>query len=916
MTKIFIILFIFISPVFLLSQINNNEAQLLLLQNRDKIEQIKATLKAKGIAEDELNARLKSKGYDLQNLTPDQAANLESVVNETITELENENAAKKSKTPTNQDKKTVATDTEPQKSAPTIIINPQADNKGETGKKDNQGKNPNPKVAIYGQQIFIEGNPAVFTSSENINPANDYLVGTGDVIRIVIFGRSLYDGNLEVDDQGYIDPQTLPKIYVKGVEWGKVKKLIESRYKQRYSFTAGQIAVTIKKMRNVTVSVFGEVANPGTYTYPAANSAFNLIALAKGITDLGSVRNIKIVSPGGKVRTYDVYKSMMDPSRAPNIYLQDNDFIQVPVAQKVVSIKGMINRPYRYELLPNEKLKDLIQYAGGLKAEANKDNIQVIRFENDARNIYTLKLSEADKFTLKNGDEINITASSDEIKNMITITGEVEHDGEYQWRQGMRISDLLKLAGLKRTSRTDNAYIMSLNPDNSYSFRRFSPDSVLHFPDFAGNLLLKPNDQVTILSLPAYADSYKVQVSGAVRTPGEFNYSSNKKMKVSDLILMAGGLRPDALPKAYVIRTDTTTKITNYVMFDVSKALSNIDSADNFTVEPKDQVTILSNDILLNESTVNVNGSVKNPGEFKYGPSMTLMDAITLSGGFTTEAATNRIEVFRVIMNNNEPTKTIAANFELPRDLVMAQETMNKVFLEPYDIIVVRSVPKFKLQRIVTIEGEVKFPGQYALVSTNETITDLINRAGGLNPEAFTKGATLNRSYKNTGLVIIRLAEIMRNPKSSFNISLLEGDVLTIPRANELVSIEGAVNTHDILAENDLTNNRINVAFMEGKSVRYYVNNFAGGFSNHADKSKIFVQNANGERAKTKKFLFFKKYPKVTKGSAIVVGFKDPKKERTEPKEKADWVKILGDSIAQATAILTLVVLINTINKS
>lgn len=927
MNKIYIFIFLIFLPALTYAQIDNKDMKMLMLQNSAKIDKIKADIKAKGITEAELTAKLKDRGIDLQNLKPDQINTLELSVDDAIREIETEKMKVKSDIetkPTNEEKKAKEVDLDnfdfqnnfTKSIEESFNLN---ENKQKTARflTDSIKSSDTIPFAIFGQQIFKYGNPKLFTSSENINPANDYLLGPGDVVRIVIFGRSLYDGNLEVDDQGYIDPKTLPQIYVKGTEWGKVKKLIEARYKQRYSFNTGEIAITLKKTRNITVSVFGEVVSPGSYTYSAANTAFNLIALAKGLTDLGSVRNIQIVTPGGGVRIYDVYKSMMDPGKATNIYLQNNDFIQVPVAQKVVSINGSVNRPYRYELLTNEGLADLIKYAGGFKADAYQDNIQIIRFENGARKIYSVKFSDAKKFILHNGDDITVIPSSGEVKNMLTIAGDIERPGEFEWKEGMRASDVSALAGIKRTTRQDLAYIKRLNSDNSYNLLSFSPDTVSRNQQNFRNFILRPNDKIIFLSQADFTQYYKVDVSGAVRMPGEFEYDPARNINVYDAVNLAGGLRPDALPKAYVVRTDTATGARSYALFNLEKAMSDPSSSDNFTLEPLDRIVILSNSIINTESTVTIGGAVKNPGKFKYGISMNLLDAITLSGGLRAEAATNRVEIYRVILNNNEPTRVTASTFEIPRDLIMAQDIMSHVQLEPFDMIEVRSVPKYGLQKVVNVIGEVKYPGEYALIKDNENIYDLIKRAGGLTPEAFTGGATLERTMDKTGLVIIQLDEILRRPGASYNISMMHGDVLNIPKNNDLVSIQGAVNIRDIIDQGKLAeDNKINVAYIEGKSARYYIREFAGGFAENADHGKVYVKDANGKKSKVKSFLFFKKYPKVKKGASIVVDYKDPKKIRTEPKEKTDWVKVLGESVAQATAILTLVVLINTINKS
>ena len=629
-------------------------------------------------------------------------------------------------------------------------------------------------------------------------------------------------------DEIYENPQT---------EYSK--KLIEARYKQRYSFSTGEIAISIKKSRSITVSVFGEVRNPGSFTSSAANTAYNLIVLAKGISDLGSVRNIQIVSPGGGIKIYDVYKSMMNPTLATNIYLQNNDFVQVPVAQKVVSVIGAVVRPYRYELLPTENLGDLIKYAGGYAADADKELIQIIRFENGSRKIYEVSAANAKTFIPQNGDEITVIQSSEEVKNKLEVSGEVERPGDFEWKTGMKVTDLLDKARLKRTTKRNIGFVQSLNSDNSYSLRSFNIDSISEDKNSPKNYLLSPNDKLIILSQIDFTQYYKINVSGAVRNPGEFDFDPAKNITVQDAVTLAGGLKVDALSKAYVVRTDTATGIRNYALFNIQNALTDINSSDNFIMEPLDRIVILSNSIIKNESTVSVGGAVKNPGQFKYGYSMTLLDAITLSGGLKTEAATNRVEIFRIVLNNNEPTKVVAATFDIPRDLIMATDALNKTYLEPFDIIEVRSLPKYSLQKMIKIEGEVRYPGSYALIKDNETIYEIIGRAGGLNPEAFIGGAKLNRSFDNIGLVIIQLGDIMKNPNASYNISLSDGDVLTIPKNKELVSIEGAVNIGDITNAAELNNDyKINVAYMSGRNVKYYIDEFAGGLSDKADKSK------------------------------------------------------------------------------
>src|SRR5690606_114867 len=139
--------------------------------------------------------------------------------------------------------------------------------------------------------------------------------------------------------------------------------------------------------------------------------------------------------------------------------------------------------------------------------------------------------------------------------------------------------------------------------------------------------------------------------------------------------------------------------------------------------------------------TVQVQGAVRQPGTYLYDKSLSLKDALTLAGGLRLEAATNRIDIFRVLIQDNQPTQTVVATVEIDRDLNTLNYDGGELPLEPFDIIVVRQVPDFEILQPVIIQGEVKYPGTYALIADNERVSDIIDRSGGLTPEAFPEGA-------------------------------------------------------------------------------------------------------------------------------------------------------------------------------
>ena len=261
------------------------------------------------------------------------------------------------------------------------------------------------------------------------------------------------------------------------------------------------------------------------------------------------------------------------------------------------------------------------------------------------------------------------------------------------------------------------------------------------------------------------------------------------------------------------------------------------------------------------------------------------------------------MDVYRVLIQENEPTKTIASTVGFDRNMnVLSGDPNTEV--QPYDIITVRTVPDFQLQSIVTIGGEVLYPGQYALIAKNETIASLISRAGGLTKESFTPGTKLQRSTDEKGAVIIQLDEALRNPNSNNNIVLKSGDVITIPKTKDLVTIyTTGTKSKEAFVQVDSV---INVPFYAGQNAKFYIEQYTGGLYSDKDAKwkDIYVSNPNGRISKSKNFFLFKTFPKVEKGSEIRVALKEKKKEEKYTKKKDP--ESFERSLQRTTLIATL----------
>jgi protein involved in polysaccharide export with SLBB domain len=904
-------------------------------------------LTKRGITEQEARDKLKSKGIDIDKIPMEQFPKMQRQIEEAIAELQKEKQEKLLK------QEALANETEPIDSLDSIDEKPKKRNgeiinkkdKDITRKETNQsnrkktdGFKPNTKKDTSIVKDFVEGSEDSMSKKKSIiygqkfsddfpymierdyKAPDSYVLNTDDKITITVSNTRIYDTKtVIIDKEGYINITGMLRTNLRGMTLGKAKKSLFNIFTRFYQIGQEDMTVVVSAARTVTINIVGEVEVPGTYTISGGNSAFNALSAAKGLTSIGSVRNIQLVRVStGEKKRMDIYKFLLDPSVSTEFYLSEGDFINVGVIDKVVKIEGAVMRPYKYELIDGENLMKLVEYAGGLTENAYQSSVQVKRFVNDAEKIIDVNYrdlkNKGSDFTLLKGDHVIIRDIPEKFRNFAVASGAVQLDGNYEITEGMRVSDLLKRAQLKKEAKTDVAFIKRTNPDNTFQLKFINLDNILKNDKDKDNFILQSKDSLIVYDLDQFSRKDSLFVSGAVRKEVRFAYDAGQTIRVSDAISMAGGAEPTSTNFAYIIRRDTfNNKLFDYIKIDVKEAIQNTYSKENIRLMPNDSIYLMSKEAFIDEGYIRVSGAVRRPGEYKYAKSLTLFDALVMANGLKLEAATNRVDIFRIVIDSIRPVSNVVATIEIDKSMNILDARKKDFQLEPYDQIVVRSIPEFSFQKMVNITGEVKYPGQYALIDKNEKLTNIIQRAGGLTSEAFDAGTTLYRSQDNIGYVIVQLKEAMKTPFSNFNVIMKEGDVIDIPKTKDIVTLQGATNASDLYPEKVLSFGKINIAYEGEKSAWYYVNKYGAGVSKDGRKRLISVIHPNGEIQRTKDYLFFKVYPKVQKGSVVTVGYAEKKVEKKVNRKEIDWSKVLSDSIAQATALLSFILLINNI---
>ncbi|MEO6356309.1 MAG: SLBB domain-containing protein, partial [Ferruginibacter sp.] len=314
----------------------------------------------------------------------------------------------------------------------------------------------------YGANVFK--NSSMYDIGELSTPPLDYPIGVGDHIVVALWGGGEYQEDYVVARDGAIFPNSLGKISVQGLTFEMARSLIYARFKSVVPANTN-IQVTLGQPRTINVNVGGEVENPGPVTVSAFSNAYNVIGLAGGITDFGSLRDIQVKRNGKVIETIDVYKYLATGEMGSRIYLQNNDFVFVGNEVIKVFATGQFKRPMYYQLKKDEGVKALIKFSGGFTSEALTSAVKVIRTENEDQVIHDvnatsiIKIPDTD-YKLEDGDIVRADLVKPGIVNKLEVKGPVKYPGIYELRKNDRLFDVINRAGgITRNTYLARAYI-------------------------------------------------------------------------------------------------------------------------------------------------------------------------------------------------------------------------------------------------------------------------------------------------------------------------------------------------------------------------------------------------------------------------------------------------------------------------
>ena len=622
------------------------------------------------------------------------------------------------------------------------------------------------------------------------------------------------------------------------------------------------------------------------------------------VSQVGPIQlaGLTIKEAKGKIKSSlsKIYSSLRSGSSQMSVTLGD-------VRTIMVNVMGEVEVPGTYRLSSFSTVFTALYRAGGITEIGSLRNVNLIRGGEVYAVIDVYDYIFAGKLdvnvALKEGDVINVPAYT----SLVSIEGFVKRPMFYELKENEGLAKLIAFAGGYSGGAWQQEANVERNDGRTNHIFTVTSDKMESF-------VMKDGDAAYVSGSDVEVFSNRVEIKGAVYRPGKFELGG-EIATVKQLVEHAGGLMEDAfLGRAQIVR-EKQDRSLELVAVPI-KGIMEGTAAD--ILLKRNDILIISN---INEIELKgdftITGYVVNPGKYQFAEHTTVEDLILLAGGLSEGASSAKVDVARRINipSSTSASDTLANVFSMSIKDGLMEDGSAGFELEPYDVVSVRRSPTYIEQRNVTITGEVTFPGQYTLSSTNERVSDLVKRAGGATPNGNVHGAMLKRkinqyerNVRNAMARIVtqsvssrdsldvnklkvteiytvglELDKALEHPGSDYDVVLRDGDELIIPEEASTVRIQG-----EVLYPNT-------VHFISGKPVRYYVRQ-AGGFSTRARRAKTYVIYMNGT-------VSVGAGAKLEPGCEIIVPARSDKDRLTT----GEWLGI-GTSAASITTMIATIV--------
>lgn len=672
---------------------------------------------------------------------------------------------------------------------------------------------------------------------------NSYKLNVGEKVNVYLYGDSvdimaISGANLlnpmtktEVDSKGDIFIQGIGVVKAENRTLGEVESSVNSLAAQKYKSL--KVKLTVSTGNEFSVFVYGQVNRPGKVVIGNNSTIIDALGAAGGVKKTGTLRNIQYTT-GSKVKSVDLYKAIF-MGNDNNIVLRANDKIFVGSIGKVVAFKNGVSTPGIYEVANNENLSQLIKYAGGLLPVTQTTSVTMTRLDNKTNERVAMNLSWANAKTtvLQSGDTVEFRKLYNEVENVVTIQGNIKHPATFAYKEGMRLSDILR----SEYELLEETFI------NQAVIRRVSgqDNQITTIPVFLQEFFSGMNDPVLqprdIISVYRNTNSQFVDVYGCINMPKHLTYKPNMTLKdvLTDIQFIESDMAQNHEsavnykhePQQGEVRLNATTQNANrliptenvaveitdsngitelYYLYDI---MINSDKIKNIKINPNDKIffrTLRGNEVM---KTVKISGFVKHPGVYSFVEGKKLTDMIELAGGLTQDAELRGIVFSRASLRNKQVDIALKNN---EKDIELLKGRVAGGFKQDKD--------------------------------DKQTKLDLINILENSEEE-------IVKNY--TGQISLNIEKNdIKSISNEENLFVQDGDDIYIPRISNHVTVMGEVYNEQAFV------------YKKGTKAKYYIKK-VGGYTPNANKFRTYKVSVNGRAKK------IGKNAKIEPGDTIIV---------------------------------------------
>lgn len=621
----------------------------------------------------------------------------------------------------------------------------------------------------FGYSLFA-GKPHSFQPATEIPIPAEYRIGPGDVVRLQLFGQQNELYELPVNRDGTIELPKVGPVAVAGLSFDDMREQLKRQVAKR--FIGVEASITLGELRSIRIFVMGEARNPGAYTVSSLSNITNALFVSGGVKVSGSLRSVKLMREGEIVTTLDLYDLLLRGDTSSDRRLMPGDVILIPPVGKTVAIAGQVLRPAIYELVNDSTIARGIELAGGFRSAAHPKYAKLQRIHEEfGRTIEDIDLTRAPSLQtkLEDGDQLTIGVINELIDGYVSLQGQARRTGNYEWRDGLRFSDLVDNLREDLSQQADLSYAMvvrEINAEHDVTTLDFSPRSAVEYPGSNADPVLQERDRILIFHKTEPRDALLepvveqlrsqvsvaqppeiVSISGEVRFPG--TYPMPNVRSVQQLIQAAGGMLDSSyLGSAEVVRTHLGQEkaATSLLTTDIEKSGR---SKKDITLEPLDRVHVKQLPQFGEDLTVTLEGEIRFPGTYPVRKGETLGSLIERAGGLTEHAYPEGAVFTREELRDQEAKRLEEAEQRLRRDIIA--------------------------------------------LSVDESSQFTVAAGGGQDPLS-KLGSMLDmiQSAEAVGRLVIDLPALL-GKNSSLDVLLRDGDQLRVPQIMQSVTVIGEV---------------------------------------------------------------------------------------------------------------------------